>query len=223
MEHVVPLILTCERPVTAEFFASFGTVRTGMLRPVIVIDLSTKDRLSPGYLALVSSADPVAVYIHAKGPGLTSYDSVQTGIKAVLERALQETKDGDSILFLEDDVVFSSRFLETLQTLKMPHDAGFMSLYQPGAGYGSRVIDPNRFYGTQCILFPRRIVQEMVDDWDVLMTNFLPGYDIRWSRFLASRGYRLYCTDRSYVQHIGKDSALHARSAPQFFSRLFVP
>jgi hypothetical protein len=98
-----------------------------------------------------------------------------------------------------------------------------MSLYQPGAGYGSHVIDPNRFYGNQCILFPRRVVQEMVDHWEEMMTNFLPGFDIRWSRFLASRGYRLYCTDRSYVQHIGKDSALHARSAPQFFSRLFVP
>jgi hypothetical protein len=223
MERVVPLILTCERPVTAEFFASFHTVRTGMLPAVIVIDLSTIDRLSPGYLELVCSADPVAVYIHAKDPGLSSYDSVQSGIKTVLESALQETKEEDSILFLEDDVVFSSRFLETLQALKMPHDAGFMSLYQPGAGYGSRIIDPNRFYGTQCILFPRPVVQEMADQWEVMMTNFLPGYDIRWSRFLASRGYRLYCTDRSYVQHIGKDSALHARSAPQFFSRLFVP
>jgi hypothetical protein len=188
-----------------------------------VIDLSTIDRLSPAYLALVSAADPVAVYIHAKEPGLSSYDSVQAGIKTVLERALQETKEEDSILFLEDDVVFSSRFLQTLETLKMPHDAGFMSMYQPGAGYGSHIIDPNRFYGTQCILFPRHVVQEIVDHWDVLMKNFLPGYDIRWSRFLATRGYRLYCTDRSYVQHIGKDSALHGRSAPQFFSRLFVP
>jgi hypothetical protein len=223
MEHVVPLILTCERPVAADFFGSFHTVRTGMQRPVIVIDLSTIDRLSPCYLALVSSVEPVAVYIHAKEPGLTSYDSVQTGIKTVLERALQETTEEDSILFLEDDVVFSSRFLEILQTLKMPHDAGFMSLYQPGAGYGSHIIDPNGFYGTQSVLFPRRVVQELVDHWDVLIRNFLPGYDIRWSRFLASRGYRLYCTDRSYVQHIGKDSALHARSAPQFFTRLFVP
>ena len=154
---------------------------------------------------------------------MSSYDSVQNGMGSILARALQETREGDAILFLEDDIVFSTRFLQTLQALDMPDDAGFISLFQPGTGYGSRVIDPGRFYGTQCVLFPRRAVQEMVDHWDLLINNFLPGYDIRWSRFLASRGYRLYCTDRAYVQHIGRYSALHARSSAQLYSRLFVP
>src|SRR5207302_4119707 len=78
----------------------------------------------------------------------------------------------------------------------------FVTFYTPDDEYGGTLIDPERFYGTQCLLLPRRSVAELVEAYDVIEATIRPGYDIRWSRFLASRGHRLYATERSYVQHL---------------------
>jgi hypothetical protein len=227
MDRVVPLILTCDRDALREFVASFHRVRTAMEEPIVVIDMSTVERLSAEYLTLIASMEPRAVFVHGRESGMKSYDSVQFGIGFVLAKAVAETAESESILFLEDDVVFSSCFVEALQALELPADAGFVSMYLPGDGFGSRIINPEEFWGTQCILFPRWAVQEMAENWDHLMANFQPGYDIRWSRYLAARGYKLYCTDRSYVQHVGKYSTLHGprpdNLAEFMTSRRFVP
>jgi hypothetical protein len=92
-------------------------------------------------------------------------------------------------------------------------DAGLLTLYLPGNEYGSTVIDPHKFYGTQCVLFPRRPLQEIVTNWDEIKRRIPPGYDIRWSRFLGERGYKLYGTEHSYVQHLRTVSRLHGHSS----------
>ena len=83
----------------------------------------------------------------------------------------------------------------------------------PGNEYGSTVIDPHKFYGTQCVLFPRRPLQEIVANWDEIKRRIPPGYDIRWSRFLGERGYKLYGTEHSYVQHLQAESRLHGHAS----------
>jgi hypothetical protein len=50
---------------------------------------------------------------------------------------------------------------------------------------------------------------------------FPPGYDIRWSSYLAAQGYPLYATERSYVQHLSTLSRLHGHGTHA--SRCFVP
>lgn len=71
------------------------------------------------------------------------------------------------------------------------------------------------------MLFTFKAVQEIVENLPQMMTNFMPGYDIRWSRFLAHRGYVLYCTDHSFVQHLPGTSRLHGSGT--HMSHRFLP
>ena len=209
--RILPLILSCERDValTERFIASYRSVQAGLSQPVIIVDISASAALSPEYLSLLLSLDPRSLRVHGKEPGMKIYDSVQEAVHFGLTAALEETKPGDLVLFVEDDVVFSPRFLEALRSIEVKPDTGFITLYLPGNEYASTTIDPNKFYGTQCVLFPREPVEEIVANWDDIKHRIPPGYDIRWSRFLGERGYKLYSTDYSYVQHLQSKSRLH--------------
>ena len=213
--RVVPLILSCDRDtrLMEQFVESFRTVRADLAPPVVVIDTSHTPKLSAGYLSLVAALEPMSVYVHAREAGMSTYDSVQEAVHFAFQRVLEETREGDRVLFLEDDIVFSKRFSEKLRALRINPDAGLFTLYLPGNEYGSTVIDPHKFYGTQCVLFPRPPLQEIVANWDEIKRRIPPGYDIRWSRFLGERGYKLYGTEHSYVQHLQNESRLHGQAS----------
>lgn len=213
--NIVPLILSCDRDVklTERFVASYRSVQAGLGRPVVIIDISASSKLAPEYLSFILSLDPRAVHLHGQEHGMSTYDSVQEAVNFGFTVALQETKPGDCVLFVEDDVVFSSRFLDVLRSIEVKPDTGFITLYRPGNEYASTELDPGKFYGTQCVLFPRRPVEEIVSNWNDIKNRIPPGYDIRWSRFLAERGYKLYSTDHSYVQHLESTSRLHGESS----------
>jgi hypothetical protein len=225
--RVVPLLLTCDRRLHTfrAFVGSFKRVLPALARPVVVIDTSASSRLSTRYLELVASLRPASIYVHHPQTNLGDvYRSVQHAARFALERACEETVPGDLVLFLEDDIVFSSRFCDVLRSCVVPDDAGFVTFYAPAGEYGGTLIDPERFYGTQCLLLPRRSVCELVDAYDVIEATLRDGYDIRWSRFLARQGYRLYATERSYVQHLDHGvSLLNGGTQPGHRSCHFVP
>src|SRR3979411_772616 len=153
---------------------------------------------------------------------MSAYDSVQEAANAALKLALQHAAPDDYILFLEDDVAFSSRFVDKATNTYLGPETGFLTLYTPGDEYGFLLAEPGRFYGSQCLLFTRKAVEEIVLNVSFMMASFMPGYDIRWSRFLGARGYVLYCTDFSYVQHLPRKSRLHDHSGNHISNR-FVP
>lgn len=212
---IVPLILSCDRnaELMRQFVASYRTVSGELASPVVVIDTSHTPKLSGAYLSLVAALEPKSIYVHAREAGMSTYDSVQEAVHFAFQRVLEETRAGDQILFIEDDIIFSRRFNEKLRTLSINPDTGLLTLYLPGNEYGSTLVDPHKFYGTQCVLFPRQPLQEIVANWDEIKRRIPPGYDIRWSRFLGERGYKLYSTEHSYVQHLQTTSRLHGHSS----------
>lgn len=220
---VLPVILTCEgEPAIArQFILGFRNVRHAMKPPVVLIDQSRAPRLSGRYLADIAALEPAGVFIHPREASVSAYDSVQVAANLALVFALQESDESDYVLFLEDDLLFSSRFADLVCNTYLGPETGFLTFYLPGHGYGSNVVDPSRFYGSQCLLFTRAAVERIVQGCEEMMANFLPGYDIRWSRFLAHSGYTLYATDRSYVQHQPAISRLHGHGSHT--SSLFVP
>ncbi len=215
LSHIVPLILTCDRNVeiTEQFITSYQALQPKLPDPVVVLDLSSSVALSGNYLSLLSSLNPKVVYVHAREAGMSAYDSVQEAAFFALEKGLAESAEGDAILFIEDDIRFSPSFAVELGGLQLGADVGLVTLYAPGNGYGANPIDPNHFYGTQCVLFPRPVVAEMVANREYIFKRFYPGYDIRWSRYLGERGYQLYATEKTYVQHLGERSILHNGSS----------
>jgi len=223
MRRIVPVVLMCDRDaaVTSRFVESFQQVRGGLEKPLVVIDVSASPKLQPEFLASVAALEPGSIFIHPRQPGVSLYDSVQDAAEFALATALQETGDDTDCLFLEDDVLFSSRFLERLSGTQVDERCGFVTFYQPGQGFGRAEIDPDRFYGTQCVLIPRPALDLLVRERAVRDARFPPGYDIRWSRYLAANGFKLYTAGDSYVQHISNHSRLHGEGT--HMSECFVP
>jgi GT2 family glycosyltransferase len=223
MRRVTPVILACDRnhEITARFVESFRTARNGLDRPVVVVDTSASAKLSTGFIGMLQSLEPKIVAIHPPQPSMNFYESVQDAADFALRTVLEESDDGCDCLFLEDDIVFSSRFPDRLAQVRPDNGLGFLTFYLPGNGFGIGPIDPNRFYGTQCVLFPRRSIERLVREKDEMHAQFPPGYDIRWSRYLASKGHTLYATERSYVQHLSTQSRLHGHGT--HVSHCFVP
>jgi SAM-dependent methyltransferase len=215
LSQTVPLILTCDRnlEITEQFVASYRALQPKLRDPVVILDLSSSATISGGYLSLINSINPRVVHIHPREAGMSAYDSVQEAAFFALEKGLAETAEGEAILFLEDDIRFSPSFAVELDALQLANDVGLVALYTPGNGYATNPIDPNHFYGTQCVLFPRAVAKEIVTHREYIMKRFYPGYDIRWSRYLGERGYKLYATEKAYVQHLGEQSILHNGSS----------
>lgn len=222
--RVVPVILTCDQnpEITSEFAASFNRHAPDILPPVVTVDTSASLRLNSEYLkTIVTLLRPKAVYIHPPEPDMEVYYSVQEAATWGLARALEEYPEEAAFLFMEDDIILSSRFSEIVGELKLSSQTGFVSLYLPGDGYGCEHIRPEDFYGTQCLLFPRKSVEILTDHWEQIKSLFPPGYDLRWARFLASKGLRPEAAPHSYVQHAGAVSRLHGSRSHK--SEVFVP
>ncbi len=210
-EEITPVLLTCAQnlPFVEQFVTSYVEhVGRALPGPVIVIDLTMSLRLLGSYCDLLNRLGPVAVYVHPRPAGVSDYDSVQDAAFFALSCGLAEMGSREYLLFLEDDVIFSSEFVASLDQLKLDSDAGFYTFYQPGGGYGGTVIEPYRFYGTQCLLFRREVVELLLKSREAMERQFSPGYDHRWAQFLGSCQFRLYASPRSYVQHVGVASRI---------------
>ncbi len=220
----LPVILSCDRTpdILARFVASFNSVRRALAPPLVIVDSSGSPRLSARYLGLLAELAPRAVVLHPPQPGLSCYDSVQHAAAFALATGRAELGPGQALLFLEDDVVFSTKFGAALREVPLTDDVGFVTLYQPGSGYGAREVNPEHFYGTQCVLFPKSAVELLVAGEEDMRTRLRPGYDLRWSRYLAEHQRRLCTTERSYVQHLGARSRLHPGQGSHD-SACFVP
>jgi hypothetical protein len=145
--RVMPVILTYEMDLslTRTFVTGFRNV---------LIDQSHSPVLSGQYLSIIASAGPCGVYVHGRSPGVSCYDSVQDGANFALRLALEHSADEDYILFLEDDVAFSSRFAEKVTNTYLGPETGFLTLYTPRREYGSSIVEPTRFYGTLSTFHP---------------------------------------------------------------------
>lgn len=135
---VLPVILTCELDlaVVRTFVTGLRNVQHLLKPPVVLIDQSQSPRLSGDYLGCMVATTPGAVYVHAREPGMSAYDSVQEAANLALKLALEHAAADDYILFMEDDIAFSSRFAEKVVNTYLGPETGFLTLYTPGDGYG---------------------------------------------------------------------------------------
>jgi hypothetical protein len=150
MRKVVPLILTCDRDhtLTSRFVDSFGSVKAAIEKPVVIVDTSASAKLSPDFLKMVQALDPCVVAIHPPQASMSFYESVQDAADFALSTALEQGDEESCYLFLEDDIVFSSRFADRLGQVRWENEFGFLRFYLPGEGFGGDRIDPSHFYGT---------------------------------------------------------------------------
>jgi len=183
--------------------------------PIVILDISASAEIPLTYLNCLQTLKPRLIVIHTRQPNISVGDSVQHAAFFALRQALINALPGeDHILFLEDDVIFSSYFEQALCDARYDPAMSFYTFYQPSQGYGDvdiiapEMIYSGAFYGTQCLMFPKEAVQALLSNEIHIVKNYLPGYDLRWARFLTDAGKTSYTTRHSYVQHIGTSSRL---------------
>lgn len=211
LDKILPVMLSCARNkvFVEQMLQSFDEqVGEALPSPTLVVDLTGSQRLPGDYFALLSKLSPASVHIHPRAQGLSDKESINDAAFFALECGLTEMKDQEFLLFLEDDILFSSQFIPYLKDLKVEGDAGFVTLYLPGNDYGTSVIEPYKFYGTQAVLFPKEVIQVILDNRKEMEAKYSPNYDLRWAQYLGSCGYKLYAAPQSYVQHTGTSSRL---------------
>lgn len=211
LDEIVPVIMTCplNLQLTRRFAESYAA--SGLPAPVVSLDLTASQRVPPTYWQLLDQLAPRACYVHPRVEGVPNYESVQDAAHYVLEVGLTELRrDEQYLLFIEDDVLLSSKLSSVLTTITKNPRMAFTTLYQHGKGYGGSVVTPGSFYGTQCLLMPSIVAERLLEKRTELEKTYPPGYDIRWSRWLAWHEWlRIYCIPgKSYAQHIGTRSRL---------------
>ncbi|AMV40965.1 hypothetical protein [Planctomyces sp. SH-PL62] len=206
LDAIQPVVMTCARDTSLMrmFVESYARrIADALPPPLASVDLTAAVTLPGDYVSLLHRLGPAAVAIHPRLGDATDFESINDAAYAALDHGLNGLGRRECLLFLEDDVVFSGRFIPFLAGVRLAPDAGLYTLYQPFGGYGSAVVPTRRFFGTQCLMMPKRAVEVVLEDrgksseWPTLT------YDLRWARSLARRGYKLYGSLESYVQHVG--------------------
>jgi hypothetical protein len=220
---VAPVLLTCARNVECveAFVQSYLLhLREALRPPTIVVDLTASNRLQAAYLRLLDRLTPAAIHVHPRRCEFSAYYSVQDAAYSALSCCWDEIGDAEHLLFLEDDVLFSSQFLTFLSRLELRENTGLYTFFLPGNGFGSGVVEPYRYYGTLCVLLPRRSVRLILDNRQEMERRYSPGYDQQWANFLGSAGLLICAAPQSYVQHMGIPSRI---GSGRCTSNVFVP
>ena len=228
LNKIQPLILTCPKPSQEHntFLDSYKTKVLDFLpNPIVVCD-TTKYQLTESFKNNITSKLYPSLFIEhpREVDAISDSDSIERATMFSLKTAIDNTnQDIEYILFLEDDVLFSSQFVSRLQqeVELMDYTTGMITLYSPGNTFCNRIIDPNSYYGTQAVLFPKHVVKSILKDAEFIWANFPALYDIRWSRYIGHIGLKILSTQQSYVQHLGIESRIHNNAPHQ--TSVFVP
>jgi len=140
----------------------------------------------------------------------------ENGFEAI--RVGVELSNGEPFVFLEDDVDFIDRFDEAAEAFYrdcaglnhalLPLCANYGAVMQcRGMAWKYRV---GAFYGTQAFIISSEMAKKFLD-WATLNPwRSSKGFDLYLKKWAESMGEEYFRTPyRSFVQHMGKDSALH--------------
>ena len=221
-----PVILTCEEDIKTKikFIKSYKKNNISLQRPIIFID-AFKKPVPKEYLNLLNKLNPEKIFFIKKVKN-NRYDNIQNfAIKNLFK--LANPYIDELMLFLEDDIIFSSKIRYVLKHIYLTKKTGFITLYSSFHGYFSKetngliqIINPTSFYGNQALLFPKKSVEILSKGFSELKK--LPrGFDHQWANFLSSKGYLIKSTNNSYVQHISKKSRLGATDR-KYYSKKFI-
>lgn len=212
-----PVILTCDRNIesTKKFILSYKERVTGLQKPILFAD--TFDQApNETYLNLLKELNPEAIVFIKKVKENRNDNIEHFIIHNLVQMALPFIDE--MMLFLEDDIIFSSKFTYILQRLSFKEKTGLITLYSPYHEYLPiktnglvHTIRPEHFYGNQAVLFFKKTLEIMSVNAEK-MDAFPKWYDRKWAHFFKEIGYNILATNNSYVQHAGNVSRLRKDS-----------
>lgn len=113
----------------------------------------------------------------------------------------------DKFLFNADsDIIFNKKWL--LNGLELIDSTdGVLSLFNATSHQVKEIVNDKvcikNSIGAAGTLFKRERVEEIVNYFSKLPNSEISSFDWKWSDFLTKENIRIFCTNESYVQHIG--------------------
>jgi glycosyltransferase involved in cell wall biosynthesis len=114
---------------------------------------------------------------------------------------------GDDYFFNADsDIIFTSQWLNiALETVKKTD--GVLSLFNSNSHCSYKILDDElclkNTIGSAGTLLSRERMEEMLSYFKSIKE--VKGFDWQWSEYFTNNGIRIYCLNKSLVQHIGYD------------------
>jgi hypothetical protein len=261
-----PFILTCDArlDVFKKFVKSYLTIKDSLLSPIVLVGYKNPE-VRKEYDSLIEQLEPHVVIeqtnhfkdvdtreLIRKVPIGTHRHEAFINIQRIMikdfpEIAVKYSNPEENIIYMEDDVIFSSKFPEAVKEVSehLQDKCDFITLYSPtlrgtnsydtsrkitANGYTTKngvpsydfvhAIDGNHFYGTPCVSFNRKVLEQIKGEWGWADT-LGRVWDHKWGQYMNRKGYRMYATRKSYVQHLAGYSNIERRSR-SLQSKIFV-
>ncbi len=211
--RIRPVILTCDKNLIPlrQFIDSYKKTVRGLQSPILCIDTFGK-KPSKEYLGLLEQLDPYKIHL-IKKVKKNRKDNIEHFLMHRIF-ALVDDDIQDAMLFLEDDIIFSSQFNNIIKRLALDQQTGFITLYSSFHEYFPtktngvlHTIKHHSFYGTQAIVFPKKSVQVM-KKYSQKVERLPVWHDHKWAYLFNEMGYDILATNNSYVQHLDGKSRL---------------
>ena len=211
-----PFICTCDKRMEAfkAFVKSFNkNAKEYLLPPVVYYDGESKE-----YHDLIDSMEP-DLKIAQKNYDPKTYgdysDTIDYKAIWIFPEIIRDFFPNERILFLEDDILFSSYFKNAIQEIENQfnryHVVDIVTLYGSGncywpktnnkAGHPIYLFDGKDYYGNLAVIFDKNVMNWWVNNRHDIWNNNYSGWDIKIGNIFQKNNFNFYCTNHHYVQH----------------------
>ena len=214
-----PFICTCNKRIESleVFIASYlKNAKKHLLRPIIWYDDKHEGDLKK-YHALLDKLDPIEKI--PQGSYRPDIATRSIDMRSILEFPeiiyKSETYSKEFILFLEDDIVFSSQFNKAVDhieryairygvvdavTLFAHKDKYWPEKHNPKNWFLYQ-IDPGWYHGNLAIMFRPELMKWWYENREDFWGGVQNGWDWKLGAYFKKHNKRIYCTHWHYVQH----------------------
>ena len=209
-----PFICTCDKRMETfrKFVKSYNkNAKDSLLSPIVYYDGNSKE-----YHELIDSMNPLIKIEQKKYPNSKYGNWSETiDFKAICIFPKLVSSVNERIIFLEDDILFSSKFKEAIATVEKQfnsyHTIDIVTLYGSGDCYwpsnNNKESNPlykfsgEDYYGNLAIVFDVKVLKWWRKNIHKVWINKYSGWDVKIGNVLEQAGFNFYCTDKHYVQH----------------------
>lgn len=213
-----PFICTCDKRMKTfkRFVKSYNKyAKDSLARPIVYYDGDSEE-----YHKLIDSMNPVEKIKQksfvAKDFGPYSdtidYKAIWEFPRIVAENA---TYKQEIVLFLEDDIEFSSKFKQAAKEVERQfnsyHVVDIVTFYGSGdcywpkhnnkAGHYIYRFNGRDYYGNLAVAFSPKTMDWWYNHRHDVWNNNYAGWDIKLGNIFQRNNFNFYCTDKHYVQH----------------------
>jgi hypothetical protein len=218
--QIRPFICTCDKRMETfrRFVESYRTIMSSVLQPIVYYSGDGEE-----YHRLIDSLNPIEKIQQKQENGI-QYDAVWE-----FPRIVSEKYSSEYILFLEDDLLFSSAFPRAIKDIEhqMNRYSGVdvVTLYGSGDCYwpkehnkdGNTIyrFSGHDYYGNLAIVLRPKLMKWWFKNRNKVWDNKYSGWDIKIGFIFEDNGFNWYCTDKHYVQHQIGESAISGEHKEQ--------